>query len=909
MTFTVALSPMSGKTVTVDWAASKGSDDTADEGTDFTAATGTLTFMPGDVTVSATVTTIEDMTEEPDETFTVTLSNAMNAGISDATAKGTIENDDIARGLAFSLEALTITDSEVKPDAYTVKLTSEPTATVTVAVTSRPLLLVTNEVFDSPFADVWELDFTPDNWHVPQVLNLIANRDDISQDDTVQVLHVASGGGYDGVSGIVTVTITETPTRNIRLSVDPREVSEDGGRRTLTVRAQLDHGTLTSAATVAVTVGAGSAATTDFTADPAEFDLTIAPGEHATSSTVMLTPVDDALVEGPETVTVSGTTTATMEGLATLLRVTRTTVTIVDDDEAPMVTIAPGTSPVTEGTAAKFTLTRSVTGTELMVNVTVTETGDVGAATSTTVAFTEDAATTTLMVATEADDADEADSVVTATVVAAGTGYAVGSPGSAMVTVQDDDLPVVTIAARDKTVVNENEGAAGFTLTRVGLTAGTLAVMVEVTQEADRDLLSDEAATSTTVTFAVDASTAALLVELENDNLHEAPGTLTAEVREGTGYTLGFPASATVTVVDTDSGLPTPANLSASMGTGPGEVVLSWGAYAPYLTFREHQYRYKTDGAYGDWTNIPESGQLVALMGGEPVGSANLTGWTVTGLVGGQMHTFQVRIVATGSRIGDASNDAMATPRTAAVSYGVATYSVDEGGTVEVTVSLSGAPGREVTVPVSAAAAGGATAQGETGEDWSGVPETVTFGATSTAQTFTVTAIQDTDADPGESVALSFGTLPPGVTTGTVSEATVTIVDDDAPVVTIAAVTNLVMEGAAAEFTLTRSVTGTALTVNVTVTEDGDVISRPTASTVTFATATTTTATLEVATENDDADEDDSVVTATVDTGTGYTVGSPGSATVTVTDDDNPPTLNIATLPLGTRPRRAWSSR
>ena len=114
------------------------------------------------------------------------------------------------------------------------------------------------------------------------------------------------------------------------------------------------------------------------------------------------------------------------------------------------------------------------------------------------------------------------------------------------------------------------------------------------------------------------------------------------------------------------------------------------------------------------------------------------------------------------------------------VSFGAGSYSVDEGGTVAVTVQLDAAPGREVTVPVSAAGAGGATPQGETGADWSGVPESVTFGATDTEQTFTLAATDDTDVDAGESVALSFGTLPDGVTAGTPSEATVTIVDNDA---------------------------------------------------------------------------------------------------------------------------------
>ena len=339
-----------------------------------------------------------------------------------------------------------------------------------------------------------------------------------------------------------------------------------------------------------------------------------------------------------------------------------------------------------------------------------------------------------------------------------------------------ETTPVVTIA-KDKNVVLEEEGTADFTLSRTGSTTAALTVTVEVTQEADRDILPDGAAAERTVTFAVGSATTALMVTLDDDDLKETNGELTVEVQAGAGYTVGDPASATVTVGDRDTGRPTPANLMASPGAGAGEVVLSWDAHAPQLVFTRHQYRYKTDGDYLDaWADIPNSGQNASFEGD----GSNLTGYTVTGLVGGQVHSFQVRTYSlNGGNTSAASNEAMATPRSAVVSFGAGSYSVDEGGDVEVTVQLDAAPGREVVVPVSAAGAGGATAPGETGADWSGVPENVTFGATDTAMTFTLAATQDTDADAGESVALSFGTLPDGVTAGSPSEATVTITDDD----------------------------------------------------------------------------------------------------------------------------------
>ena len=88
LTFTVALSAASGKTVTVDWAASAETGDTATAGTDFTAvAATTLTFDAGQEEKTVTVQTTEDSAVENDETFTVTLSSPSNATLSTTTRR------------------------------------------------------------------------------------------------------------------------------------------------------------------------------------------------------------------------------------------------------------------------------------------------------------------------------------------------------------------------------------------------------------------------------------------------------------------------------------------------------------------------------------------------------------------------------------------------------------------------------------------------------------------------------------------------------------------------------------------------------------------------------------------------------------------------------------------------------
>ena len=114
------------------------------------------------------------------------------------------------------------------------------------------------------------------------------------------------------------------------------------------------------------------------------------------------------------------------------------------------------------------------------------------------------------------------------------------------------------------------------------------------------------------------------------------------------------------------------------------------------------------------------------------------------------------------------------------VSFSSSTYTAAEGSTATVTVNLSAAISGGVTIPITHTAQGGATAQGETGADYSGVPANLAFSATETSKSFMVSAAQDTDNDDNESVGLGFGDLPSGVAAGTTNEATVWITDDDA---------------------------------------------------------------------------------------------------------------------------------
>jgi|GEM_PF-1089264 len=98
---TVTLGQASNTVVTVDYATSSG---TATSGTDFTGATGTLTFAPGETSKTITIPVKADTLAEADEKFTITLTNPVGATIPFVTSTVTI-TDTVTSGVTATLAA------------------------------------------------------------------------------------------------------------------------------------------------------------------------------------------------------------------------------------------------------------------------------------------------------------------------------------------------------------------------------------------------------------------------------------------------------------------------------------------------------------------------------------------------------------------------------------------------------------------------------------------------------------------------------------------------------------------------------------------------------------------------------------------------------------------------------------
>ena len=203
---------------------------------------------------------------------------------------------------------------------------------------------------------------------------------------------------------------------------------------------------------------------------------------------------------------------------------------------------------------------------------------------------------------------------------------------------------------------------------------------------------------------------------------------------------------------------------------------------------------------------------------------------------------------------------------------------ITEGSDAIFALSSSIAPANNLTVNITVT---------ETGDVISGAtPTTATIRAGQTAATITI----PTAADP-------LGTGEQGSITVTISASaeydistpshTINVLNYiPPPVLSIATDISTITEGTDAVFTLSSSIApANNLTVNITVTETGDVISGATPTTATIR-AGHTAATITIPTDDDTTNEPNSTIEVTISTGRGYMVGSDASASVVVQDDE-----------------------
>ena len=288
----------SNSTVTVDFATSNG---TASAGSDYTGSTGTLTFAPGETAKTVVVAIADDGTVEPAENFTLDLSGAAGATISDDTAVVVIGRSDAA--------ASTLPQISATPDLVLGEADGYVDLTVGLSVPAAEPVSVNFSTFNSSAGSAnacngdylgfsGTIVFAPGET-TKAVRVQIFDCDDLEAFEAFTLgLATPDNAIIARASGRIAIVDNDNVVATPRLFVRDAVVDEKDGSALVSVllggpAGQASNGTVTvDYQTSNGTASAGS----DYTA--AAGTLTFAPGE--TAKTVVVAIADDGLTEPTE---------------------------------------------------------------------------------------------------------------------------------------------------------------------------------------------------------------------------------------------------------------------------------------------------------------------------------------------------------------------------------------------------------------------------------------------------------------------------------------------------------------------------------------------------------------------------------------------------------------------------------
>jgi hypothetical protein len=319
-------------------------------------APASLTFTPANWNVPqvVTVTAVDDAVVEGAHSgliaFAVTSADLGYNGLAVASITVNVTDNDIAGVTVTQSGGSTNVTEGGATDSFTVVLTSQPSANVTVALATGTQITLSST----------SLTFTPANWNVAQTVTVTAVDDAVvegAHGDTISFTVTSADANYSGLSiTSVTVNITDNDAAGITVvqSGGTTIVSESGVADTLSVVLNSQ-----PTANVTVTLSGGSQLGVSPTV------LVFTPANWNVPQVVTVSAIDDAVVEGPHNGLVSFAVTSA-DSAYNGLAVAGITVAIVDNDFAAPVSVPTLGSPAVLAmllllvAAAGFALRRQV---------------------------------------------------------------------------------------------------------------------------------------------------------------------------------------------------------------------------------------------------------------------------------------------------------------------------------------------------------------------------------------------------------------------------------------------------------------------------------------------------------------------------------------------------------------------
>ena len=721
-------------------------------------------------------------------------------------------------------------------------------------------------------------------------LAVMTEDDAIGEDSGTITVRLITRAGYtvaDAPDHQATVTILDNDFPAASITADASSITEG---TTVTFTVALNR----PAPAGGLTIGVGVAQSGSYIRRTTPMTFTIPIAEGATTGTQRVETEDDSADEA------DGSITATInEGAGYMVAAAdnQAAVTVLDNDVL-LASITADSTPITEGTDATFrvTLGSAAPAGGLTVSVAVTQSGSyISGLAPTEVVIVAGATTGTLTVSTDDDEVIEPPGSITA-VINADTGYTVGTTSTAIVTVNDNDDPVVSITSISPSVITEGTDATFRLALDREAPAGGLTVSVRV-QDAGNKIAGS---LSATVFIAAGATTGTLTLRTDDDEMTETDSFIIVFITMGTDYTVAAPpdSAAEVLIEDNDARV-------VSISAGPSPITEGTDA-----TFTVTLDRAALAGGLTIQVGVTESGDIIENLPSATVFIAS-GATTVTLEVSTDDDELIEETSIITAEITDSSTYTVAdAPDHAAevtvldndspvASISAVLSPITEGERATFTVTLDRAvptgPAGALAINVEVTESG-SYIDGSIVTIGAGL-QTVILEGTTTA-VLSLPTVDDSMGEPIGIITVRI-TTGAGYTVGTTSTATVTVNDNDDPVVSISAGPTPITEGADATFTVTldRAAPAGGLTISVAVTQSGSYIVGSPSATV-FIAAEATTVTLAVSTDDDEVIEPPGLITAVITAGTDYTVGTTSTAMITVNDNDAP----VASISAGPSP-------
>ena len=697
---------------------------------------------------------------------------------------------------------------------------------------------------------------------------------------------------------VLQMSVLVAPEVTVRFTEDSYTVAE-GGTQAVTVELNGDpRRTFTIPIT---TTDEGGATSTDYsTPSSVRFNA----GE--TSKTFSFTATQDTVDDDDESVKLGfGTMPDVWVSAGTR---DETTVNIADDDD-PFVTVMYDQSSYTVAEGGTQTVTVTLSADPERTIIIPIEKTDQGGADSadysgvpSSVTFNAGEMSKPFTFTATQDTVDDDDeSVLLEFGMMPDARVSAGAIGEATVSITDDDDPFVTVMFGQSSYTVAEGGTQTVTVTLSADPERTIIIPIEKTDQGGADS-ADYSGVPSSVTFNAGEMSKPFTFTAAQDEIDDDDESVLLEfgTMPDERVNAGIHAEATVAITDDDDPFVTVMFGQDSQGVGEGETV--------HVTVRLSADPERTvtisitsTGQSGATTadysvpasvtfNDGDTEKTIAFMATEDEEDDDDESVKLSFGSGLPDRVSEGTRTETTLNIGDDDDP------TVTVTFGQTAYTVDEGATQQVTVTVSADPERTIIIPITTTLQGTASA-----DDYSGVLPSVTF-TDGTSQTFTFEATQDLIDDDGESVKLGFGTMPdPRVSAPAMNELTVNINDDDTADIVLSPLDLTMEESDSANYIVALA---TEPTVYVTVTITGHsgtdlTLSGPTLSnnTLTFTTANwNTPQTVTVAADHDDDGVNDNETLAHTAGGAEYD-NVERALPVTVNDDD-PLEIVLSPLPL-----------